>query len=296
MIAAPCGLLSSTRIAKTSPAAKPAPRDDGRRRAPRRLRPEDGDEHQEPGGRQHRERRREREPVDVRLRDHGATACVVGALLLGAEGVAADRVRPGREHEQDQDERHDDRELAGAQVERRVVDGRPDVLVEHGRDQPQHVHRGEHDRDRADDRPAPALLEDAREDQELAGEVRRQRHGERHHADRHQDRRERRPAAGHAAEARELARRGAPLDHPGEQEHAHREQPVVDHLQHRAVQAEAVEGEEAEADQPHLGERGVRDRHRGRRAHGTRAASRRRARSRRARGSAPGSRATARET
>ena len=45
----------------------------------------------------------------------------------------------------------------------------------------------------------------------------------------------------------ELAGRGAPLDHPGEQEHRHREQPVVDHLQHRAVEAEVVGGEDAEA-------------------------------------------------
>ena len=54
------------------------------------------------------------------------------------------------------DERHDDRELADAQVERRLGDGRADVAVQHGRDQPQHVHRREHDRDRADRRPSPS--------------------------------------------------------------------------------------------------------------------------------------------
>ena len=89
-------------------------------------------------------------------------AWAVGGAARAAEGVAADRVGPGREHEQDRHERHEHRELAGAQVERRVGHGGPDVAVEHRGDQPQHVHRGEHDRDRADDRPAPALLEDAR--------------------------------------------------------------------------------------------------------------------------------------
>ncbi len=67
-----------------------------------------------------------------------------------------------------------------------------------------------------------------------------------------------RPAR-HAAEQRELAGRGAPLDHPGEQEHRHRDQPVVDHLQHGAVEAEVVGGEEAEGDQAHLRERRVGD-------------------------------------
>ena len=127
------------------------------------------------GRREQRERRREREPVDVRLVDHGASRGRTDSrrrapgelgtgpcplpnecpLIASGQAESASRIATsGTTH----------RELAAAEVERRLADGRPDVPVEHGRDQPQHVHRGEHDRDGADDRPAPALLEDAGED------------------------------------------------------------------------------------------------------------------------------------
>jgi hypothetical protein len=172
--------------------------------------------------------------------------------------VPADRVRPRRQRDEQRHERHDDPELGASQVERRLGDGGPRLLVEHGGDQPQHVHGGEHDRDRSDDRPAPGLLEDAREDQELAREVRRQRDRERDYPRRHQHRRERRPPSRHAAEERELTRRGAPLDHAGEQEQRRRDEAVVDHLQDGAARAEAVRGEEAVRDQAHLRERRVR--------------------------------------
>ena len=136
---------------------------------------------------------------------------------------------------------------------------RPRLLVQHRRDQPQHVHRREHDRDRADHRVAPALLEDAREDRELARERRRARHRERDHAGRHQHGRQRRPPARHAAEQVELARRRAPLDRAGEQEQRRRDQPVVDHLEHGAVEPEVVRREQAERDQAELRQRRVRD-------------------------------------
>ena len=74
MIAAPCGLLSATRIAKTSAAAKPAPptiADAARREA---FGQKTATSISSPAAAEHRERRREREPVDVRLRDHGAIA------------------------------------------------------------------------------------------------------------------------------------------------------------------------------------------------------------------------------
>ena len=173
------------------------------------------------------------------------------------EGAGADRRRPDREPEQERDERHDDPELRRPQVERRVADRRAARPVQHGRDQPQHVHRGEHDRARADGRVAPALLEDAGEDRELAGERRRAGHGERDDPGRHQQRGERRSALRHPAEQGEVAGRGAPLDHPGEQEHRRRDQAVVDRLQDRAVEAEVVEGEDPERDQAHLRHRRV---------------------------------------
>src|SRR3989442_304433 len=84
----------------------------------------------------------------------------------------------------------------------------------------------------AGDRPAPALLERAGEDQELTGEHRRQRHGEVDDPGGHEHGRERGPPARHAAEQGELARRRAPLDHPREQEERGRDQAVVHHLQH----------------------------------------------------------------
>ena len=75
-----------------------------------------------------------------------------------------------RRDEQDDDERRDHADLGRAEVERLGGHRAARVLVEDRRDQPQHVHRGEHDRDRADDGPAPADVEDAVEDEELGGE------------------------------------------------------------------------------------------------------------------------------
>ena len=56
-----------------------------------------------------------------------------------------------------------------------------------------------------------------------------------------------------------LARRRAPLDRAGEQEQHRRDQPVVDHLQHGAVDPEVVRREQPERDQAHLRQRRVRD-------------------------------------
>ena len=74
--------------------------------------------------------------------------------------------------------------------------------------------------------PQPCV-EDAGEDQELAGERRRPGHGERDDPGRHQHRRERGPALRHPAEQRELAGRGPPLDRAGEQEQRGRDEPVA---------------------------------------------------------------------
>ena len=104
-----------------------------------------------------------------------------GAIRL-AEAAVGDRRRPGRQHEQAGHERHEHRQLDGPQVARVARHRAPGALVEHCRDQPQHVHRRQHDRDRADDGPAPAGVEDAGEDEELARERRRSRNGERDHA------------------------------------------------------------------------------------------------------------------
>jgi hypothetical protein len=131
--------------------------------------------------------------------------------------------------------------------------------VEHCGDEPQHVHRCKHDRDRADDGPAPALLEDAGEDQELTRERGRERHRQGDDARRHQHRRQERTSPRHPAEPPELARERTPLDHPREQEQRRRDQAVVDHLQDGAVEAEVVGGEQAECDQAHLRERRVGD-------------------------------------
>ena len=54
------------------------------------------------------------------------------------------------------DQGNDDPELAVTQVGRVLPHVEAARAVQHGRDQPQHVHRREHDRAGADDRPAPA--------------------------------------------------------------------------------------------------------------------------------------------
>ena len=121
------------------------------------------------------------------------------------------------------DEREDEPELTGSQVERLLPHGGPRLLVEDRRDQPQRVHRGEHDPERHDRRVAPALVVDAGHDQELAGERRRARHRERDHPG-ESARPSRAPGRPRAMppSACELARPAAPLDHPDEQEHARR--------------------------------------------------------------------------
>ena len=182
------------------------------------------------------------------------------------------------------DERHDERQLAEPQVERLLADGLAAVAVEHGRDQPQRVHRREHDRDRTDGRVSPALREDAGEDRELAGEVRGARHGEREHPDDHHDRREDRTPLREPAELGEAVGAGALDQHRRRAGTSRRDEAVADRVQDRAVETEVVGGEDAEHDQAHLPHRRVRDRRRGCPAGGTRAASRRRARPRRARG------------
>ena len=173
--------------------------------------------------------------------------------------MAADRRRPERERDQAADERHDDAELGRPEVEGGVGHGAAGLAVEHGRDQAQRVHRREHHRERAERAVGPALLEDAREHEELTREVGRERHREREHPVGDQHGREQRPPARHPAEPVELTGRRAPLHHRGEQEQRRRDEPVVDRLEDRAVEAEVVRREEAERDQPHLGEARVGD-------------------------------------
>ena len=171
-----------------------------------------------------------------------------GRRRARTERMAADRVRPGREHEQDRDERHDDGELAAAQVERGVADGRS---RRRGAAPPRSA--GARTSPRARSRPRrrpPSPSPPGR---------RRPGSGTRRRSSRRAARRapSRRPSSGSSRatgrpraippSSDELPGRGAALDHPGEQEHRHREQAVVDHLQHGAVEAEVVGGEEAEA-------------------------------------------------
>ena len=168
-------------------------------------------------------------------------------------------VRPDREREQHADEREQDRHLGRPQVERLVRDGRPDLAVEHRRDEAQHVHRGEHDRDRADDGVAPAADEDAREDEELPGERARERHRERDHADDQHQRREPRPAA-----AIPPSRASSPVPvrrstEPASMKSAAEISPWFTIWSDRARPAEPGLREDADRDQPHLREARVGD-------------------------------------
>jgi hypothetical protein len=183
----------------------------------------------------------------------------MAAITLAPYDPVGDRSRPRGQEQEDPDERHEDRQLARAQVECALVHRRPRLLVQHRGDHPQHVHRRQHDRDRTDDRIEPALLEDPGQDRELACERRRAGDRERDHPGCDQQCRQRRPSARKAAEQVEIARGRAPLDATGEEEQRCGNQPVVDHLQHRAVDPEVVGREQAEGDESELRHRGVGD-------------------------------------
>ena len=106
-------------------------------------------------GTEQRQRRRQREPVDLRGRDHGVAS--VCSRADDRERALRDQRRPRGEEEQQPDERHDDRRArTAARRGESSRTSRPRGRVEHGGDQPQHVHRREHDRGGADDGPAPA--------------------------------------------------------------------------------------------------------------------------------------------
>ena len=209
-----------------------------------------------------RERRREREPVDVRLvrslaeplRRSMRSARLPPKRVPGDRGSARPRARAGRRRAARRTASSPRRRSSAAsvtagpgswcstpEISRSMYIAASTIATAPTTAQPQ-----------------PCWKTPARIRNSPANE-RRERHRERDHAGRHHERRERGPPARHAAEPRELAGRRAPLDHPGEQEQRRRDQPVVDHLQHGAVEAEVVEGEEAEHDQPHLRERRVGD-------------------------------------
>ena len=132
--------------------------------------------------------------------------------------MVRDRRRPGRQREQHADERHDERELtrprssaASLTVEPRAscstAEIRRSMYIAASTIATAPITAHHH-----------APLVRAREDEELARERRRARHGERDDPGRHQQRRQRGPAARHPAEQRELAGRRPPLDRARDQE------------------------------------------------------------------------------
>ena len=167
----------------------PAPADDDREDAARARRHEHGAEQADRGGREQRERRRQRQPVDLRGgdrggEDHGVTsrrrrapsAGNVCSVIDDGHTERASRIRTsGTTRASSPRRRSSDSSRTAS----------PAAAVEDPGDQPQRVHRGEHDRAGADGRVAPALREDTCEDRELTREVGRPGHGEREHADDH---------------------------------------------------------------------------------------------------------------
>ena len=182
------------------------------------------------GGAERGQRGRDREPVDGRGVDHLFTSDVTKSIRpSGGWSFGRDRTNPVEEvvpksgvfssttrpliaaGQADSASRQATRgttipSSAGRRSTRRLGDGRAGLLVEDGRDQPEHVHRGEDDPRCAGHGPAPAGAEDAGEDQELTGERRGARHREGDDPRRHEHRRECRPSACHAAEPLETAR------------------------------------------------------------------------------------------
>ena len=256
--ATPCVVSSKTIAAKTPDVMKPAKTTIAAKNAahPRRARARCRAERRPRRGEQ-RQRRRERQPVDLRGRDHGTAS-------------AAARRRPAasraRRSSAGQAERKSSSPTSGTTIAssngrtsaRVLADVAPAGGVEHGRDQAQHVHRGEHDPGGTDDGPAPGDAVDAGEDQELARERDRAGHRERDDPGRHQQSRQHRSPARHPAQAREGARAGARLDHACEQEERRRDEPVCDRLEDRSVDPELVQREEPHRDEAHLRHRGVR--------------------------------------
>ena len=184
-IAAPCGLFSSTRIAKHERGDEAGAADDGGGRAPARLGQKTATIISRPAAASIESDGESANQSTCGLWITAATARVVVGLpvpnewplIASGQAESTSRIATSGTTTASSPAR---RSSAAS------VTAGPTSRWSTAEISAQHVHRGEHDRDRADHRPAPALLEDAGEDQELAGEVRRQRHGERHHADRHQ--------------------------------------------------------------------------------------------------------------
>ena len=93
--------------------------------APHPLGHEDGREERDAGRAEQRERRRERQPVDVRRVDHGGAPEPANAVYCVVERAVAHERRAGGEHEQGEHEREQEPELTGSQIERLLPHGGP---------------------------------------------------------------------------------------------------------------------------------------------------------------------------
>ena len=187
---------------------------------------------------------------------------------LFRERVGHVEQRRGVEAEQDepQHQRRQQAELATPQVGHRVatgVDVRLEVLGvrpgEHLLVGPEHVDRGQDDAGDGDRADVPAVVERCDQHQDLRDELaqpRQTRGGQR--GDEEQPGRHRRDLleAAHPAD-----QRGAPTldDEAGDQEQRGGRDPVVDHVEDRAVGALVGEHEDAERDEAEVAQRGQAD-------------------------------------
>ena len=125
-------------------------------------------------------------------------------------------------------------------------------------EQPQRVDARHHDAGEGDHGDRELRFEDAEQDQELADEVRRAGHRERRERDDQEDAGEHRRAEGDAAHLADVLRAaGAAGEQRDDEQQRRDDEPVVDHLQQRALGALRVQREDPERDEAELGDRGV---------------------------------------
>ena len=149
----------------------------------------------------------------------------------------------------------DDRALAPARSRR---DSRLLAAAVHrALEEAQRVVGGHHDRDRGDQREGDLGLEDADQDVELADEVGRAGHRQQRQGDDQEQRREhRRPEASPPIRVMSLGP-GALVEQRDDQKQRRDDQPVGDHLQHRAVGAVGPQRPDPQRDEAELRDRGV---------------------------------------
>ena len=169
------------------------------------------------------------------------------------------RIHTHPEHGRGEHPEHQD--LARADVAQRadlVVADRAEVDP---LDHPQRIGRAEKERERGEQADPEVEPHRGEDHHPLADEARRAGQTDVGHCEEDDKRGEGRHRVDDAAEARDLVRVHAVVEHADAKEHRGRDEAVRDHLHQCAGDAEVVEDEEAERDETHVRDARVRDQH-----------------------------------